>query len=73
MCQPDSAERQIAHLKLHINNLEQLVEAYGDDNRYYAGLSLGHAPTQKEALEYYLGHGGATGHRARMNNNPPPG
>ena len=72
MCQISATDRRVAHLELVINNLEQLVEAYGDDNRYFTGLALGHPPNEKEAIEYYLTNGGAVGHRERLVNSPPP-
>jgi hypothetical protein len=48
------------------NNLDQLREALGDDNRWFAGLCLGHCPIQDEAVDYYWAHGGPEGHRQRM-------
>ena len=77
-CQLAKAARRIAHLDLVINNLEQLVEAYGDDNRHFAGEGFHHSPTQEQAWEYYETHGGTVGHRervearARLRNPPQP-
>jgi len=39
--------------------LLQQEEILGDENRYYAGLSLGHEPTPEEAAWHYIKCGGA--------------
>lgn len=43
----------------------QLREALADDNRYYAGLKLGHQPSAEEAVLYYINNGGADDFRHR--------
>jgi len=55
-----------SHDDLAKNNREQLEEALGPDNRWFAGLCLGHCPSDDEAVWYYISHGGAEGHRKRM-------
>lgn len=57
---------------LERNNQDQIREALGDDNRYYANRHYGRDATDEELLFYYISHGGATGHRDRMANDPPP-
>ncbi|MFH1111470.1 MAG: hypothetical protein V1712_00145 [Patescibacteria group bacterium] len=37
----------------------QIKEMLGQDNEYFAGRELGHSPTDEEAAEYYVEHGGA--------------
>jgi|GEM_PF-1906433 len=36
----------------------QIEETLGDDNKYFAGLELGHSPTKEEAAQHYVTHGG---------------
>ena len=64
----EELECEIKRLQQRVDILEQEVEALGDDNRYFAGLALGHCPTQKEAVEFYCDpeNEGAKGHRKRV-------
>ncbi len=64
----EALQRENRQLKQMVDLLEQVVEALGDDNRYFAGLVLGHSPDQKEALEFYCDprNEGAKGHRQRV-------
>lgn len=38
---------------------QQIKEILGSDNKYFTGQELGHSPTDDEAAEHYVGHGGA--------------
>ena len=63
-----------SHKEQVYNNLDQLREALGDDNRWFTGLCLGHCPTEDEAVWHYMTHGGREGHRLRLaaKQNMPP-
>ena len=60
--------RRIRNAELKIRNLEQIREAFGDDNRLYASLDL-HIPlgevTEAKAYKHYDEHGGTDGYRQR--------
>jgi hypothetical protein len=47
------------------NNQEQIAEMLGHDNKYYAGLALGHDPSPDEAARHYVEHGGCANFRQR--------
>jgi len=46
--------------------LEQVVEALGDANRWFASEHYGHPVTAEEAMKYYLDHGGPEGFARRI-------
>lgn len=64
--------RTWTHDELVENNRHQVAEALGPDNRWFAGEYFGRQATDRECVLYYIGHGGAEGHRLRMEDNPPP-
>lgn len=54
----DSLVCELRCLKARNRLLEQLCLALGDDNRYYASLSLGRYATDNEAFDHYVLNGG---------------
>ncbi|MFA6098083.1 MAG: hypothetical protein WCV50_04765 [Patescibacteria group bacterium] len=53
------------------NNLHQIEEALGDDNRYFANQYYQehfsrNTENDTEVILYYINNGGAKGHRQRM-------
>jgi hypothetical protein len=65
--------QRLSHEELFANNQRQLDEALGPDNRYFACQHFGREDlTDEELVLYYILHGGAIGHRDRMEHNPPP-
>jgi hypothetical protein len=53
MMRARTSEEQAQYLK------EQIKEMEGPDNTWFATQALGHTPTQSEAAEHYIKHGGA--------------
>lgn len=43
----------------------QLNEMLGPVNRYFAGIALGHSPSDEEAIWHYLHNGGPENFRQR--------
>ncbi len=55
------------HAKLAADLAQQEKEAVSKDNRYFASEFYGYPVTDPEQLMlYYIEHGGATGHRLRV-------
>ncbi len=44
-------------------NIEQIVEAHSDDNKWFTGEEVGHSPTEDELLMHFAEHGGGTHYR----------
>lgn len=59
MCQPTASE-------ILANNMHQKSEALGEYNRYFADQFYGQKATDNECMIYYINHGGAEGHRQRV-------
>lgn len=52
-------DKQNTDLRVKVRKLHQVVEAFGDTNRWFAAKEIGRPVTEKEALEHYLENGGA--------------
>ena len=52
--------------------VNQIAEALGADNRWFAGETLGREPTDEEAIRHWIAHGGASDWRWRSGSTPAP-
>ena len=48
------------------NNQHQIDEALGSDNRYFANQFYDRKLSKNDLVMYYITHGGAEGHRKRV-------
>ena len=60
-----SLVQRIKDDRAKIEKLEQVVEAFGDDNRLFTVLAEGEPVTEHKALNHYFGNGGPVVYRQK--------
>lgn len=64
-------EERIANITWHDLTDDEIRDAEGDTNRYYAWKELGHEPTEEELLRYYIRHSAALHRRLGISSDEP--